>query len=305
MRLPPMPELPRRSCAAASWSSIDGAVLGSDERGAELLAGLRALRPRWTPSAGCPAKSLVRLHMDPEGGAPFASDSAMLASFPDAAVDAFLAEAGPDATTSLLMAELRQLGGALGRPHEGGGVLNRLDAQFVTFGGGIATTPEMGAQAHADAVRLTEALSPFANGRQYLNFAENPVDTRSAYGADVWTQLTGIRSAVDPHGVFVANHPVPRLFENGRPPPESRQSPTSAQADLPSRARSRRRCPQRDRDAQSAPTRRSQRARRAGPVGAGRAGLEPGLEAHQRGRRHGQLDQARRASCRRCTTWSG
>ena len=34
------------------------------------------------------------------------------------------------------------------------------------------------------------------------------------------------------------------------------------------------------------------RPRRAGPVGAGRAGLEPGLEAHQRGRRHGQLDHA-------------
>ena len=37
----------------------------------------------------------------------------------------------------------------------------------------------------------------------------------SAYGADVWRQLTGIRSAVDPHGTFAANHPVPRLFEDG------------------------------------------------------------------------------------------
>ena len=72
----------------------------------------------------------------------------------------------------------------------------------------------MGAQAHADAVRLTEALAPCANGRQYLNFAENPVDARTAYADGAWTQLTGIRSAVDPHGVFVANHPVPRLFEN-------------------------------------------------------------------------------------------
>ncbi len=80
----------------------------------------------------------------------------------------------------------------------------------------MAITPEMGAQAHADAVRLTEALSPYANGRQYLNFAENPVDTRSAYAPDAWTQLAGIRSAVDPNGVFAANHPVPRLFENGQ-----------------------------------------------------------------------------------------
>ncbi|MBI2246065.1 MAG: FAD-binding oxidoreductase [Nocardioides sp.] len=216
MRLPEMPDLPD-FLRGRELAVIDGAVLGSDERGQELLAGLRALRPELDTFARVPAKSLVRLHMDPEGGAPFASDSAMLASFPDAAVDAFIAEAGPDARTSLLMAELRQLGGALGRPHEGGGVLNRLDAQFVTFGGGIAATPEIGAQAHADAVRLTEALAPFDNGRQYLNFAENPVDTRSAYGPDVWTQLTGIRSAVDPHGIFAANHPVPRLYENGAP----------------------------------------------------------------------------------------
>jgi FAD/FMN-containing dehydrogenase len=216
MRLPDMPDLPE-FLRGQELVVIDGAVLGSDERGAELIAGLRALRPFMDTFDRVPAKSLVRLHMDPEGGAPFASDSAMLASFPDAAVDAFLAEAGPDAQTSLLMAELRQLGGALGRPHEGSGVLSRLDAEFVTFAGGIAATPEIGAQAHADAVRFTEALAPFANGREYLNFAENPVDTRAAYGADVWTQLTGIRSAVDPHGVFAANHPVPRLFEDGKP----------------------------------------------------------------------------------------
>ena len=81
----------------------------------------------------------------------------------------------------------------------------------------IAPTPEMGAQGHADATALTGALAPYANGRTYLNFAENPVDTRSAYEESAWTQLTGIRSAVDPHGVFAANHPVPRLFEDGRP----------------------------------------------------------------------------------------
>ena len=216
MRLPDMPDLPD-FLRGQQLVVIDGAVLGSDERGEELLAGLRAHRPFLDTFARVPAASLVRLHMDPEGGVPFASDSAMLSSFPDAAVDAFIAEAGPEATTSLLMAEIRQLGGALARPHEGGGVLAKFDAQFLTFGGGMAMTPEVGAQAHADAVRLTGALAPFATGRQYGNFAENPVDTRSIYDADVWTQLTGIRSAVDPHGLFVANHRVPRLYEDGAP----------------------------------------------------------------------------------------
>jgi hypothetical protein len=29
-------------------------------------------------------------------------------------------------------------------------------------------------------------------------------------------QLAGIRSAVDPSGLFVGNHRIPRLVENGR-----------------------------------------------------------------------------------------
>ena len=216
MRLPDLPDLPD-FLRGQELVVIDGAVLGSDERGEELLAGLRALRPFLDTFARVPAPSLVRLHMDPEGGAPGVSGSAMLGSFPDAAVDAFLAAAGPDATTSLLMAELRQLGGALARPHQGGGALDRLDADFVLFGAGMAMSPEMGAQVHADAQRLVGALAPFETGGQYLNFAEDAVETRAGYAADRWTQLTGIRSAVDPHDVFVANHRIPRLHEQGAP----------------------------------------------------------------------------------------
>ena len=68
-----------------------------------------ALRPELDTFAQQPAASLVRLHMDPEVPSPFLSDSRMLGSFPDAAVDAFLEQVGPDATSSLLTAELRQL----------------------------------------------------------------------------------------------------------------------------------------------------------------------------------------------------
>ncbi len=62
-----------------------------------------------------------------------------------------------------------------------------------------------------------DALAPWANGRSYLNFAENQVDTSSSYPESTWLQLKGIRSAVDPDGVLVANHRVPRLYEQGRP----------------------------------------------------------------------------------------
>jgi hypothetical protein len=215
MNLPPLPELPE-AFRGRSLVVIDGAVLDSDERAEEILADLRALHPELDTFARVPAKSLVRLHMDPEGNTPAVSDSAVLGAFPEVALQAFLEAAGPGSGTSLLMAELRQLGGALGRPHEGGGVLSHLEGAFAMFAAAVAPTPELAAQGQADAHRLAIALAPFSNGRSYLNFAEGPTDPRSAYAEGRWAQLKGIRCAVDEHGVFLANHAIPRLYENGR-----------------------------------------------------------------------------------------
>ncbi|MGO4342612.1 FAD-binding oxidoreductase [Pedococcus sp. 2YAF34] len=215
LNLPPLPDIPA-PLRGRSVVVIDGAVLAADHEAQAVLTDLRSLTPEIDTFGRVPARSLVRLHMDPEGPTPAVSDSAMLGSLPDAGVDAFLSEVGPGASSSLLLAELRQLGGALGRDHEGGGALKRLDGAFVAFAAAIAATPEMAAQGEQDAHRLTKALSPWANGRSYLNFAENPVDPRSGYEERTWLQLKGIRSAVDPHGTFVGNHRIPRLVENQR-----------------------------------------------------------------------------------------
>jgi hypothetical protein len=68
-----------------------------------------------------------------------------------------------------------------------------------------------------DAARLVGALAPWANGREYLNFAETAVDPRTGYEAENWNRLRAIRSVVDPDAVFQANHAIPRLYEEGRP----------------------------------------------------------------------------------------
>jgi FAD/FMN-containing dehydrogenase len=216
LNLPPLPELPE-FLRGRQIAVIDGAVLENDEQAATVVAALRELKPEVDTFGRVPSASLIRLHMDPEGPTPFTSDSSMLSSLPDAAVDAFLGTVGDGSDTSLLLAELRQLGGVLGRPHPGAGALPMLDGQFVLFGGAVAATPEMKATGHADAAALTSAMSPWANGSQYLNFAENPVDPKAGYVDEAWKQLKSIRSVVDPDGVFVANHQVPRFYENGQP----------------------------------------------------------------------------------------
>jgi len=162
-----------------------------------------------------PAAALVRLHMDPEGPTPGVSASTMLADLPDTAIETFLALTGRGSGSTLLAAELRQLGGALARPSASHGALPALEGRFVLFGVAIAATPEMGAQGHADATALVDALSSYGTGRDYLSFAESTVDVSKSFPASTWQRLKGIRSAVDPSGRLVANHRVPRLFEDG------------------------------------------------------------------------------------------
>ena len=83
--------------------------------------------------------------MDPEHPVPGLGHHLLIRELPDEAIDAFVGAAGPDAGSPLLLAELRQLGGALGRPAEHGGALSQLDADFVMFGIGMPMTPELGA----------------------------------------------------------------------------------------------------------------------------------------------------------------
>jgi hypothetical protein len=153
--------------------------------------------------------------MDPEGPSPAVSDGTLLGELNDSAVDTILEQVGPGSTSSLLAAELRQLGGALGRAPEGHGALATIDAAYAAFGVAIAATPELTVQGQLDAHALTGSLEPWSTGRSYLNFAENEVDARTGYSESAWLQLKGIRSAYDPDDRFLANHRVPRLFEDG------------------------------------------------------------------------------------------
>ncbi|MEO5709886.1 MAG: FAD-binding oxidoreductase [Nocardioidaceae bacterium] len=216
MNLPPMPELPP-VLRGRRLVVVDGAVLADDESATEILAALRDLEPELDTFARVPAAGLVRLHMEPEGPTPAVSSSTILADLPDAAIETFLALTGHGSGSTLLAAELRQLGGALSRPAEGAGALPMVEGAFVLFGVAIAATPEKAAQGRADGTALVDAMRAHASGRDYLNFTEVPVDVGASFPAQTWRRLKAIRSAVDPTGLVLANHPVPRLYENGLP----------------------------------------------------------------------------------------
>jgi FAD/FMN-containing dehydrogenase len=185
---------------------ITAAYIGDDADGERVVAPLRELRPELDMFGRMPAIALSTLHGDPDTPVPVMSDTAMLDELPASAVSTFVERttAGP----SLLMGELRHIGGALGRADEGHGALAKLDGRYVLFTGGMAVTPELGAAVERDAGGLVEAMAPYGHGGHYLNFTEHRVDTRSAYGPDAYARLRSIRAKVDPDYLFRANHEI-------------------------------------------------------------------------------------------------
>ena len=207
MQVPPLPEIPE-PLRGRQLVMIDGAHAGDPAAAEAALAPLRELGPEIDTFGMVPSAALIRIHGDPEHPVPGLSDHAMLSSLPGEAVEAFVAAAGPGSGSTLLLAELRQLGGALGRPAARHGALAELDAAFALFAVGMAMDDAMAAAAVRDAGRLVEAMRPWANGRSYLNFSEGPTDVGTAYRDDDLRRLQAIRAAVDPSGVMHANHQI-------------------------------------------------------------------------------------------------
>ena len=212
LNLPPLPDLPE-AFRGRQLVVIDGAVLATDERSGQILAALRDLEPEIDTFGRVPVQALARLHMDPEGPTPAVSNTALLTGMPEQAIRAFVRHAGPGTSSTLLVHELRQLGGALGRSDPAAGAMPMISGQFLAVGVGIAATPEMGAAGQRDADAFIGAMASFGSGRQYLNFVEHPTDPSVGYDPVTWGRLVTLKSAFDPDAVIVANHPVRRTFE--------------------------------------------------------------------------------------------
>jgi hypothetical protein len=146
--------------------------------------------------------------MDPEQPVPGLGHHRLIRDLSDEAIDAFVGLAGPDAGSPLLLAELRHLGGALGRPAENGGALSKLDAGFAMLGVGLPITPELGAAIGPHLDRLHEAMGPWAAENGYFNFAERPCDADAILPPETCARLAEVKRKWDPDGTIVANHAV-------------------------------------------------------------------------------------------------
>jgi hypothetical protein len=208
LQLPPLEELPE-PLRGRSFALLQVACLGDEADGAELIAPLRALRPAIDTFATVEPGALSYLAMDPEDPLPYSGRSALLGDMPAQGFDAFLAAVGPGSGSTLAMAELRQLGGALGRTHDSHGALDALRGSYLSLLMAALPGPD------PDADHLAALERQFARGRsatamyetgQYLNFTEQAAAPERLWPEETLARLRAVRSAWDPRGLVHANH---------------------------------------------------------------------------------------------------
>jgi FAD/FMN-containing dehydrogenase len=200
----PGPPPPLRGRA---FAVVDVVFLGGESDAAELLAPLRALDPEIDTAAPATPDILGRVHMDPEDPVPALSDHILTGPLPPEAIDAFVDAVGPDSGSTLVVAELRQTGGALSQPAPGGGALDSFPGDYFGFGVGALMAPGAAAAVRADLDRLREALIPHDAG-SYFNFSERPAPISTFFSQAAVARLRAVKDRWDPNDLFLAGHPI-------------------------------------------------------------------------------------------------
>jgi hypothetical protein len=208
LQLPPIPDVPE-PLRGQKLLGIAAAFIGSQEEGERAIAPLREIgEPVMDTFDQIPASGLGRIAMDPEPPVPALGHHRVIRELPDQAIDAFYEVAGPESGSPLLVAELRQLGGALGRPAENGGALDKLDAEWVMLGIGMLMDPAMRDPIAAQLDKLADAVDPWAAEGGYFNYAERPCDVDAILPAATCERLAHVKRSWDPDNLIRANHSV-------------------------------------------------------------------------------------------------
>ena len=207
IQFPPLPEVPE-PLQNRHMMVLSAAFIGSAEDAAEVLQPLRELEPEMDMFGPMPIEGLMRLHGDPEEPMAFATDHALIDELPDEAIDALVAKAGAGTGSPLMIVEIRQMGGAMGRVPEGAGALEKIDGKFLAFTGGLTFEPgafEVVERAAREAMAL---LAPYSRGRTYLNFSERVTNTRSAYSVETHQRLQAVKARYDSEALVHGNHRI-------------------------------------------------------------------------------------------------
>jgi hypothetical protein len=208
LSLPPLDVIPE-PIRGRRIVALVAAHLGSAGEGEALLAPLRGAvdAPLVDTFGPVGAADLPRVAGDPEDPGPARGDGFLLDALTPELVEAFTALVADEAVAVLTVMELRQLGGAVGRPAAGGGgALSSFDAGWSCFAGGFAGD-EASSAAVAEALAEVRArLAPWIAGRALLSSSGGGIDPATGFDPATWERLVGVRDAYDPDRLILANH---------------------------------------------------------------------------------------------------
>lgn len=207
LRLPDLPSIPD-PLRGRFVVHLRFAHNGSVEEGEALLAPMLAAGPVVMSAVGpMPYSAVDAIHNDPTEPSPSWDRGMLLGSLEEGTVDALLAAAGPGADVPLVLVELRQLGGALGREPAVPDAVAGRDGAYSAFVIGLLL-PELAEAVPAAGRSVLSALTPWSAGTAVLNILgpAAPEQLAAAWTPDVHRRLLQVKDAVDPGNVFRAGH---------------------------------------------------------------------------------------------------
>ena len=204
VRFPPLPAIPE-PLRGNSFSAVQAAVIGDQAFSDGVVAPLRALSPEIDTIKQLGPGDLSHIAMDPEQPFPLLGDGRLFGDIPPEGFDRLIANAGPGSGTELQVAEMRLLGGALGRAPEGHGAIDKLDGKYTAYSAGTVADPAMADAVLARINKVYGAMREYESGR-YLNFAELPAEPEQLFGAERTARLRRLRDQWDPQRLLHANH---------------------------------------------------------------------------------------------------
>jgi FAD/FMN-containing dehydrogenase len=209
--LPPAPGIPE-SLHGELVLILRVAFAGPATVGERLVAPLRAAGPVLADGvAPMPLTGFAAIHADPPGPVNAYERTALLRELPDEAIEQLVALASPAPGAPQIVAELRQLGGALGRPPAVPNAIGHRDAAFTLFVLGEAEPDQAQAVRDREAALLS-ALQPWSTGGTFVNFLSSddaaPDRVRTAYEPDTYQELVRLKSQFDPDGFFRFTHVI-------------------------------------------------------------------------------------------------
>ncbi len=208
LQFPDIPQIPD-FIRGQSFAVVQAIWSGEHDEGEQLLEPLRALGPVMDTVAPMPIAELSRLHMDPEGPAPGAGDGGMLDDVDDHLIDLFVEHV---VGTPILSAEIRHLGGAVGRRSSQHGAIDAWEAPFIMYAVGMAPTPDARAAVEGSVERLRGMLEPWEADHTYLNFAESRRKAATLFSSASYHRLRRIKAIIDPTDLIRSNHPISPAF---------------------------------------------------------------------------------------------